>query len=253
MSRSWTFELQKREEWRPQHELSRHAQRHTLVIIIGRPPSIGGPINTASACVFSYANGFFLVTANHVFSTFEALVAEDASIRWQVSFRAGSERHLVFDPRERVSLRNADEDIAAIQLSAAEVEYVGVTVCSMPLGWPPPPLAPGDFLVMAGYPAMYREKQGPQVSFPALSAVFEVTSSGRFHPVWQWDRDRMVNTTGGDVPQPGPNLGGMSGGPVFLLQDLVYPLVGVATGFNQSWELLRMAQLGALGNLGESA
>ena len=63
-------------------------------------------------------------------------------------------------------------------------------------------------------------------------------------------QDRMVNITGPDVPGPGSDLGGMSGGPVFLMRDLVYPLVGVVTDFSPTWELLRVSHLGALAERG---
>ena len=73
-----------------------------------------------------------------------------------------------------------------------------------------------------------------------------MTAGGTYHLVSQWDRDRIVNITGPDVPPPGSDLGGMSGGPVFLMRDLVYPLVGVITDFHSQWELLRVSHLGAL-------
>lgn len=38
----------------------------------------------------------------------------------------------------------------------------------------------------------------------------------------------------------------MSGGPVFPLQELVYPLVGIITDFHSEFELLRVANLAAL-------
>ena len=249
----WTFQLQAGEHWRAQHELNRHAQRHALAIIIARPPSHGGPINTASGCILNHSNRHYLLTANHVLSAFERQVSEDQSVRWQVSFPTGPDKHLIFDPRERNVCRDVTEDVAAIELTGDEVTRMGASVCSVPLGWPPPGLVPGDFIVLAGYPRMYREQQGRQISFPALAAVCEVTTTGTYHLVWQWERERIVNITGPEVPTPGSDLGGMSGGPVFLLRELVYPLVGVITDFSQAWDLLRVSHLRALACLPSEA
>jgi hypothetical protein len=78
----------------------------------------------------------YLLTANHVVDKFERRVVEDSSVRWQVSFPAGTDRRLVFDSRDRVRSRSRDEDAVAIELTEQEAERVGAPICSTPLGWP---------------------------------------------------------------------------------------------------------------------
>ena len=146
----WGFGLQAGEEWRAQHELNRHAQRHALVIIIGPPPSIGGAVNTGSGCILSLDDRLYLVTANHVLEAFERRLADDPTVRWQVSFPSGAQQSLVFNPRDRPAARNVSDDIVAIELSASEVAQVGGPVCSAPLGFPPPVPTPGDFVALSG-------------------------------------------------------------------------------------------------------
>jgi hypothetical protein len=230
-----------------QSQLNRHAQRHAVAIIIAPPPSVGGVLNTSSGCILGLDGRVYLLTANHVLDSFERRVVEDSAVRWQVSFPAGADHRLVFDPRGRVRSRSRDQDVVAIELTQQEPEQVGAPICSTPLGWPPPIPTAGDYVAISGYPAMYREREGDRrIIFPALSGVFEVTTSGQYHLVTQWERDRIVSLGGPDVPSPGAELGGMSGGPVFLVRDLVYPLIGVITEFQTPFELLRMAHVGSL-------
>ena len=133
-----------------------------------------------------------------------------------------------------------------MEITPGEASEVGALICSTALGWPPPILKPEDVIVLSGYPKMYRQQRGRQISVPALSAVFDVTASGEYHLVSQWNRDDIVSIGSGEVPPPGADLGGMSGGPVFLVQELVYPLIGITTDFSSELELLRMAHIGAL-------
>jgi hypothetical protein len=53
---------------------------------------------------------------------------------------------------------------------------------------------------------MYREREGDRgIIFPALSGVFEVTTSGEYHLVTQWERDRIVSLGGPGVRRSEPN------------------------------------------------
>jgi len=100
----------------------------------------------------------------------------------------------------------------------------------------------GDYVLVAGYPKIGREQLGPaKVFFKAMSARFHVTAVGNHHLICQWERTDFINFGGPEIPEPGTDLGGLSGGPVFLERRLSYPLVGVISQFQEGFELLRVA------------
>jgi hypothetical protein len=183
----------------------------------------------------------YLVTAEHVLAKTEELLAENPSVVWQAA-------DLIFDPRDRIAVRDATNDVALLELREGEAAQAGRLGCST-AGWPPPTPHPGDFILVSGYPAVIREQPTHrQVRFWALSALLEVTTTGEFHLVPQWERENMTRFggEGPGVPPPGIELGGMSGGPVLLVRQLSYPLVGVVTDFHSGRELMRFARLSAV-------
>ena len=229
-----------------QRQLNVHSQRHTLAIIIGPPPDENTPINTASGCILQLSGRPYLLTAEHVLKVFEERKATNTSVRWQICSPEGSEHYVVFEPLSRVSARTSSHDCVAIELTDAETETLRTPVCTATNGWPPPVPQPGDLISLAGYPRLYRRQSGAVVEFGALTATFEVTAGGEYHCVAQWDRNHIVNTTESAIPEYGSDLGGMSGGPVFLVRQLSYPICGLITDFHSTWELLRIAHLSAL-------
>jgi hypothetical protein len=233
-----------------QSQLNRYAQQHALAVIIGPPPSVGGDVNTASACVIDLSNTVYVLTAAHVYTEYKSRVERNALVRWQIMFPAaddgGLARSVAFDPRERLRSIDIANDIVALELTSDEAAIAGACVCSMPLGWPPPRPEPGALATASGYPALYRDRLGhKRFEFKALSFLLEVTTSGEFHVTMQWNRDEIVRLSGPPVPEPGVNLGGLSGGPVFLVSDLSYPIVGIVTDFHSSYEIVRISHLGA--------
>jgi hypothetical protein len=49
--------------------------------------------------------------------------------------------------------------------------------------------------------------------------------------------------TAAHIPPEGVQLGGMSGGPAFLLGELAYPVVGLVSQHNAGFEIMRIASL----------
>lgn len=77
--------------------------------------------------------------------------------------------------------------------------------------------------------------------------MLPVTTSGDSHLWCQWERENMIHFSGaGGIPPQGVQLGGMSGGPVCLVRQLDYPLVGIVTDFQSDWELMRLGMLSAV-------
>ena len=62
----------------------------------------------------------------------------------------------------------------------------------------------------------------------------------------QFEREQLISSDDRVIPPAGTDLGGMSGGPVFLVQDLPYPLVGLISEYSSEFELMRIVTLGHL-------
>jgi len=226
-------------------EMVRFAQQHATAVMIAPPPSHGGKLNTASGTVLQLNSRYFFVTAAHVLAEYEIRVRQDPQLRWQVGA-------VVFDPLERVVFRNDQADLLLLRLMTAEAPMTQVAIASAVAGWPPPPPQPGDFVLVSGYPAIDRERRGnKEILFHALSAMFQVTTSGPGYFVCQWQRQYFASFEGPGVPPKGRSLGGISGGPVFRVSKLSYPLVGVVSQFEHEFELLRVATMDILPSLSE--
>lgn len=218
-------------------EMVKFAQKHATAIMIAPPPSQHGKLNTASGVILELEGKHFLVTAAHVLAEYEARLQKDQRVRWQVGA-------VVFDPSERLVLRDDKSDVALFRLMMTEAPMTQVHISSAVAGWPPPHPSAGDFVIVSGYPAVDRQREGEkQINFNALSAIFQVTTTGPGYFVCQWQREYMASFEGPGVPPQGMSLGGISGGPVFRVESLAYPLVGIVSQFQHDFELLRVATL----------
>ena len=198
-------------------QMVRLAQKHAGGLIISAPPSHEGEINTATYCLLERDGKPYLVTAEHVLSTTEKLWSTgNLSVVWQ----AGD---LIFDPRGRIAARDAINDVVLVELGRVEAATTRLPSCSLPEGWPHRPTPqPGDFVLVSGYPAVTRQRPSSRkIEFWALSVMLEVTTSGEYHVVCQWNRENMIRFggEGPGIPPVGVELGGMSGGPVSWLSS----------------------------------
>jgi hypothetical protein len=218
-------------------EMVKFAQKHATAIMIAPPPSQYGKLNTASGAILQVEGSYFLVTAAHVLAEYEARFQRDQRVKWQVGA-------VVFDPSERLAFRDDPSDVALFRLMMTEAPMTQVHISSAVAGWPPPHPSPGDFVIVSGYPAVDRQREGEkQILFNALSALFQVTTTGPGYFVCQWEREYMASFEGPGIPPQGMSLGGISGGPVFHVGSLAYPLVGIVSQFQHDFELLRIATL----------
>jgi hypothetical protein len=77
-----------------------------------------------------------------------------------------------------------------------------------------------------------------------------VTTVGEDYCTCHIEHKDLVSFNGKAPPPPGTDLGGISGGPVFLVRDMNYPLVGVIVehGYMDfaSLDLIRIATLASV-------
>ncbi len=222
-------------------QMVRLACRCAVPIIFAPPLSVGGRVNGASACLLQLPWGWFIVTAAHVLRKYEERLQNGEVINWQVGDLPP------FDPRHAVSWRSGDRDVVFIRVSEAEAHRAcGTSSCvvSAATGWPPRVPEVGEIVLISGYPKALQEVD-PAGSIGAgpYSAMFRVTSAGSGYLYCQIEQKDLISFDGGQLPPPGTDVGGLSGGPVLLMGTLVYPLVGVVTEHHQAYDILRIATL----------
>ena len=71
--------------------------------------------------------------------------------------------------------------------------------------------------------------------------MFRVASVGEGYFCCQIEQKDLISFGGESLPPPGADVGGLSGGPVALMTDLAYPLVGIVTEHSQEYDILRIA------------
>lgn len=215
------------------------AQRYAIPLCFAPPLSVGGKLNGATGCILRLDSGRFIVTADHVLSTYEKK-REKEQLNWQFG-------HLPpFDPIPRVAWRDPARDVVFIELSEQET----VAACdstslvfSASSGWPPPAPKVDEVVLVSGFPATLREVTNGIIEAGPYSAMFRVTSANEGYFCCQIVREELISFNGGSLPPPNADVGGLSGGPVALMAQLAYPLIGIVTEHVQEYDILRIATL----------
>ena len=195
--------------------------------------------NSATGFVMRLNGHLYVGTAWHVVQTFMArrregedvlLLARDTPLEpLQVAF--------IDEPNDIVFLRLPDDCLANLQ---AEAYDPGPR-------WPPRVVTTDDVVLLCGLPAYIRgEPDSGEILFGDFSICQPVSSVGAGYFVLQMERENWENL--GRVPMPGADvfLGGLSGAPVFVMDDLSYPLVGVVSQIGDTLPLLYVRTFNAL-------
>jgi len=116
-------------------------------------------------------------------------------------------------------------------------------------GWPPPPPAPGQVVLVAGFPRALKTADGRIGSEP-VGAMFRVTNVREGYCDCQIEDRDLISFGDGPLPSRDGDMGGLSGGPVFGMGALSYPLMGVVTDHCRmtiaEFQLLRIATLDSI-------
>ena len=193
----------------------------------------------ATSCLLQLPTGVYLGTASHNLAGYEKRLREGETVNWQVG------KLLPFDPLPRIAWRDERKDIVLLRLHEDELRTIGPVKIWKPTQWPPAVPQVGQIVILAGYPGALREVDSSgRIGSGPFSALFRVTTAGEDYCTCQIDHKDLVSFNGSPPPPPGTDMGGISGGPVFLLGS-VPQLIGVITdlGYMQfaDLELLRIA------------
>lgn len=228
--------------------LVRQAQNFALPIIFAPRPSEGGIINGATGSVLKLDCGYFVVTASHVLEEYERRLHSGEKLNWQIG-------HLPpIDPMSRIAWRDSAQDTLLLRLSEDEAHGVGSAIASAPMGWPPPMPKEDEVVVVCGYPKELREVvQDGVIGANYIAAMYRVTDirDDQFDCRIGREED-LVNLSELPLPDDDMDMGGMSGGPAFIIggKSIIFlVLVGVISKLiSKSFDGFRCLRIAALKN-----
>lgn len=210
--------------------------RHAVPILISPPPGRFGVVTNGSGFLLRIKDATFLGTAWHVVQRWIERTGEGEALVFQIG-------KVSLNPNDRIAWKDEENDVVLFRVSLPEARQIGISVCEPVPKWPPPHPRVGAYVLTSGFPGKARaHPAADQVEFGALSTMLQVTAAGDRYVVCQFHREHWIGD-GRDIPPPGSDLGGISGGPALLVQNLVYPLVGVLSEFSTTFELLYIKTL----------
>jgi hypothetical protein len=219
-------------------ELTRYSLRFAQPILIANRPAPGveARLNNGTATLVDLGSGPMAVTCSHVLEGYRNRKHDDASVEFQIG-------NLKIDPLAHLIDENPALDVATISLVGRNLTNMsvrdGVPEFHVPVRWPPAPVAQGDLVTIAGYPGVWRQPPvGRSLEYDTMSVGgTEVSSASEDRFICQFERDYWIQSfgfAGRDLRQ----LGGMSGGPVFVLRHLHWEFAGIIYQSSEEFDLL---------------
>jgi hypothetical protein len=192
--------------------------------------------NTGTGILLSLRGEYFVATAWHVLEEYE------------LGRMAGHEVVVLIDnvllEPPRFTFVDRDNDIVLVSVPEALAQEMDAVPYDPGERWPPRRVTSGDVVFFCGLPAYLRSDEGDgELVFGNMSLVLSVESASEHQFVLKLERQDWVDL--GRVPLPGEDvfLGGLSGAPVFVMDDLSYPLVGLISEIGQSLPLMFVKSL----------
>jgi len=213
-----------------------------LFIASRRASPVQGPLNHATGVLLALGGKTLLATAWHVLAKFRDRVAQGNTAMFQVM------KAVIPDPLGRVYWRDEVKDLVLLEITREEYARVGTWIYQPRPPWPPP-LPPVDsFVITAGFPVEGRttDSEKRAVELKALQSMLIVAGTGEDHFFCPIERDLWYDVSGVGMLPANADLGGMSGAPVFGVQQLQYPLIGIVTEYSPGLELFRVQGLAGL-------
>ena len=191
-------------------------------------PPVPGEIESATGCVLRLRDEYFVVTAEHVLDKYRERLGNGESLVWQVG-------DLPFDPLRHVAWRGSykhrSKDIVFLRVSEREAREACADrhrIVSAAIEWPPRAPKEDELVLIAGYPKRIREVDGNIIRPGPLSAMLKVTRSigdGTFKCRYQISEVIRFDAQALPLEDLRGNTGGVSGGPVFRIEDSSDPFV----------------------------
>lgn len=180
------------------------------------------------------------VTCAHVIQGFRDMQSNLGNALFQIG-------NVELNPLNQLIAEHQGFDLATISLSSSQLkrllaqEGIGSRVIK-PAQWPPQPVTEDNCVMLGGFPGALRELDNfDELSFGTFSAAgISVASSYDDYFTCQFERDYWVRSLRGNSKLPNhlQDLGGMSGGPVFVDRGHHFEFVGVIYEFSPAFDIM---------------
>lgn len=227
-----------------EEQTTKFPMRFTKAVIIGPRPQKGvtATILNGSATLVHLPIGPVAITCQHVVA--EALAPTDEAPR---IFQIGD---AVIDLQSQLIDQNERLDIATVLIKPEQLasvlcgEEIGVAMF-YPAAWPPEPPSEGDFIAFGGFPGDLRTALTfEEAEFGTWSSgASRVDSCSDLQFVSKFEREHWVQSFGHPKGLNLTALGGMSGGPAFILRGLRWDLIGIVKEYHENYDAVFFASL----------
>lgn len=226
-------------------QLAKFPMRFTTSVIVGPKPQAGASVtvNTGSAVLVDLGKGPIAITCQHVVAEAMKPLPNGEKKRFQVGGH-------VFDLNSRLIDQSEELDIATVQVDPKELplvlntEEIGALVFK-PASWPPEPPKDGDVIAFGGLPGSLRNiTDFDEIEFGSWStggAIVNSSSDRQF--LTHFERENWLVAFGNPHGLNLVDLGGMSGGPAFILRGMHWDLVGIVKEYHEVYDAMFFASL----------
>lgn len=221
-------------------EMTKFPLRFAKPIFFGQAPNekAYSYLNNGTVSLIDLGNGPIAITCFHVLSSYKKLNHDDPATIFQIG-------NLKIDPLPNIIDENEKLDMVTLSLNEGQIKELqsGAEIGSLvfrPSIWPPNEIKEGDFIAFGGFPGQWKHRLSQkEFSFGTYSSGgCQVVSVADDHFVCQFERDYWIKTLGIEGNENLRDLGGLSGGPVFILRQLHWEFVGIIYEFSEAFELM---------------
>jgi hypothetical protein len=233
--------------------MQRFPLRFCKPVLFGMPPSRQYPakVNNGTGALLWYNGEFLVVTCAHVLNHYRTVRQDNPACFFAVG-------NCHFDPLKQIVTEDSAIDICVIRMTSSQVTEVldtktgiGQDFFELP-SKPTPSVKIGDFVTFAGFPGDLRRLESLDAfNFGTYSSgAARVTDRHSDYLGCQFEREHWIRS--GDAGELEPDsLGGMSGGPAFVLRHspvglISYEFCGIIYKMHEASESLFIRDVSAI-------
>lgn len=221
-------------------QLAKFPLRFAKAAFFGEPPLKDrvSHINNGTVSLVDLGSGPIVVTCAHVIEGYREKVNQFGEALFQIG-------HVTIDPNAQLISESVELDLATLKLSDDQVTAITrdgeIGSCFFkPVAWPSPAVSVDDYIAFGGFPGIWRERISyDELVFPSFSSgASRIATASEDKFASQFEREYWVQSFNinncGDLRE----LGGLSGGPAFILRGLYWDFVGVIYEFSEAYDIM---------------